>query len=909
MKFRKKSFVFTLASLCAASALATTYTWTGNAPAPNNHLWSQTNNWSPPTGVPGPGDTAIIGTSSQAIFTVNLAATATVDNLTVLSSTLEGAGSLTVNTAMECLNAALAVGGGITVEGTFTVDPVPNIPVYNTTTLSCPMTLNGPSTIASNGVLAFGAAVTLTNNGPFQLDGGSQLNLYGYTGAAFINNHSFDVYDGQAIVTTGSAVFSNAPSGTVAVGTGATLELQGTLADSGTFFANTNAAIIVTAWTAFHDQAVFYGAGTTQLAGGRDTLDGTVIVDGNLLMGSNSLPDLTLNGTLEVDENGNFEWFGGGLTGVDTNVTGTILIDTNGVMKINNLNGVTLQNVVVTNNGFINWVDSGVLFMGYNAQIINAGFFIAFGDGELAPLAGGSPGYGVASFQNTFGTFEKQLGATNAATTIGIPFYDVYDGGVRVYNGNLWFSAGGTIGTWEVGSDAAVQLNGAKGGDYGLQDLGGAIKGLSGYGVGSVTINSGVTLALSALGSLEVDGGELIQNGGTLNGYDDYLLVENGGLFVWNGGSISNLALSIDSNSVMNLSGGAIKSLLATTISNAGTVNWTNANSVGSISAGDGVVFNNAGQFNIGCISYFNDVSTNINTRPVLTNQVTGVITEAGTSGTSVLGITLINLGKIIARQGNLELGPFHDYHGGYIGILADIDLDGGGITFDDPTVIYEDVEGSGTITAHGGLTFSDDEVDIYAIIFYGDITNDGSFVLFYGAPGVATFQGNNFNQTANGRLVIPVRGTNAATKDFGQIILQGYGQATLAGTLVADITNGYAPPVGATFPFISTFQRNGAFNHAILPQGMQLNYSPSGATLVVTGAVPVQILSPAVTNGQFAFGFNTITNRSYTVQYNDNLATGSWTFLTNFIGNGSFWQPTGLSPLVAQRFFRVTNP
>jgi hypothetical protein len=33
-----------------------------------------------------------------------------------------------------------------------------------------------------------------------------------------------------------------------------------------------------------------------------------------------------------------------------------------------------------------------------------------------------------------------------------------------------------------------------------------------------------------------------------------------------------------------------------------------------------------------------------------------------------------------------------------------------------------------------------------------------------------------------------------------------------------------------------------------------------------------VQILSPALTNGQFQFGFNTITGRSYTVQYTDDL-------------------------------------
>ncbi len=348
---------------------------------------------------------------------MNVDSTVTVDHLTVFSSTLEGMGSLTVNTAMECQNATLAVGGGITVEGEFTVDPVPDIPVYNTTTLSCPMTINainGSGTIHSNAILQFGAAVSLENNGVFDLIGGSQLVLLSTSGATFINNSLFRAAGGLARVSGGSSVFSNAPSGQVAALTDATLQFQGTLADSGVFAAYANGLIILdTARTAFHDGARFSGDGMTLLDGGSHTLDGTVVIDGHLLMGSNSIPDLTLNGTLEVDQNGNFEWLSGGLTGVGTNVTGTILIDTNGVMQINNLGGLTLQNVVLKNNGFINWVDSGVLSMGYGAQIINAGFFIAFADGELQPLTGGSPGYGVASFQNTAGIFDNDVVAAN----------------------------------------------------------------------------------------------------------------------------------------------------------------------------------------------------------------------------------------------------------------------------------------------------------------------------------------------------------------------------------------------------------------------------------------------------------------------------------------------------------------
>ena len=909
MKIKRISFVYALSCLCAMSALATDYTWTGKAPAPNNQLWSQPQNWSPSTGVPGAGDTAIIIPVNSSGFTVNVDSSVTVDNLTVITSTLQGGGSLTVNTAMECQNAVLSPGGGITVDGTLTVDPVPNIFVYNTTTLSCPLTMNGLAMINSNGILQFGAAVSLMNNGTFILNGGSQLVLLSGSGATFINKSTFFCLGGLATVSGGLSVFSNAPSGNVTVGSGATLQFQGTLAESGTFQPSANGWIIDTASTAFHNGAVLGGQGTTLLASGSHTLDGTVTVSGNFQMGTNGIPVITLNGTLEVVQGGNFALLGGGLVGVGTNVTGTILIDTNGVMQINNLSGLTLKNVIVANNGSINWMDSGVLFLGYNAQINNGGLFNVFGDGGLEPLAYGSPGYGVATFNNGNGTFQKQQGSTNsnAATTIGIPFYD---GGVIVEEGNVAFAAGGSIDTWEVASNGAVQL---KGGTYSLKSEigiggGGKIKGLTGDGAGAVTMNTGVTLEFPVDSALAIQGGKFIQSGGTISAGLAYLFVYNGGLFVWNGGTIDGGNISISQDSVMNISGGSsVKNLGEfTAIANQGTVNWTNANSSGFINAADNVFFDNAGQFNVGCDSYFNDSSTNFATRPVFTNEVNGVITKFGTSGSSTIGIELVNLGKIVPVQGNLEVGQFEDAAYELAGL--ELDMEGGKITFNDPTVIHGDVEGSGTIVANHGLTFSDDEVDIYLIIFFGDITNDATFILFFGSPGDVTFQ-NSFIQTANGRLVLPMRGTNAAAKDFGQVIVSGLNQAFLNGILEMHVINGFAPPVGATFPLLSSFQRNGTFSKVILPQGMQLNYTSGGATLVVTGAVPVQIISPAITNGQFQFGFNTISNRSYTVQYKDDLTSGTWTFLTNFTGDGSYWQAPPLSPLVAQRYFRASNP
>src|ERR1017187_1288894 len=114
MKIRSMPFVFALLCLCTASAVADTYTWTGKAPAGHSQDWFNVQNWSPSNNVPGAGDTAIIVPVNGSGFIVNVDSSVTVDNLTVITSVLQGGGSLTVNTAMECQNAALSPGGGIT---------------------------------------------------------------------------------------------------------------------------------------------------------------------------------------------------------------------------------------------------------------------------------------------------------------------------------------------------------------------------------------------------------------------------------------------------------------------------------------------------------------------------------------------------------------------------------------------------------------------------------------------------------------------------------------------------------------------------------------------------------------------------------------------------------------------------
>jgi hypothetical protein len=71
---------------------------------------------------------------------------------------------------------------------------------------------------------------------------------------------------------------------------------------------------------------------------------------------------------------------------------------------------------------------------------------------------------------------------------------------------------------------------------------------------------------------------------------------------------------------------------------------------------------------------------------------------------------------------------------------------------------------------------------------------------------------------------------------------------------------------------------------------------------------VPVQILPPQVSPGGFKLGFNTISNRSYTVQSATNLVNPNWTFFTNVTGNGSLMQFTPAITNGGRNFFGCGN-
>jgi hypothetical protein len=206
------------------------------------------------------------------------------------------------------------------------------------------------------------------------------------------------------------------------------------------------------------------------------------------------------------------------------------------------------------------------------------------------------------------------------------------------------------------------------------------------------------------------------------------------------------------------------------------------------------------------------------------------------------------------------------------------------------------------TLQVNGGLTtgvgtVGDPSLDVSMTVNGGVLAPGNPF-------GTLTSAGRyGFSMGSAATLSVVLGGTN----QFSQLAVIG-GDMNLNGTLNVTLTNGYTPAIGTQFQIVNGTPGSG-FATLNVPQGISVNYSNTGVYLIVTGAVPAQVVSPQVSGGNFTFNFGTVNGQSYTIQQNTNLAAPNWTFYTNFIGNGLPYQlilPVTGAP---GTYFRVREP
>jgi hypothetical protein len=406
---------------------------------------------------------------------------------------------------------------------------------------------------------------------------------------------------------------------------------------------------------------------------------------------------------------------------------------------------------------------------------------------------------------------------------------------------------------------------------------------LSGNGANYFTnatlmISNGATLDFEAVNSPNVateiegylnglGGGTFLVTNGTIDCRWGTTLNFPGAMFQWAGGSIGSQYNNLSNIGTLNVSGPAnVQSYL----DNSGIMIQSGA---GSISGN--YLYNNAG----GVYDIQNDNGMSLN---AIYNY--GLFEKTSGTGTSVITANVGNWGQIQAASGSLFFTN------------ATLVQNAGTLQLSASLVCEDTLQVNGGLTTGVG-TVGDPSLDVSMTVNGGVLAPGNPF-------GTLTSAGRyGFSMGSAATLSVVLGGTN----QFSQLAVIG-GDMNLNGTLNVTLTNGYTPAIGTQFQIVNGTPGSG-FATLNVPQGISVNYSNTGVYLIVTGAVPAQVVSPQVSGGNFTFNFGTVNGQSYTIQQNTNLAAPNWTFYTNFIGNGLPYQlilPVTGAP---GTYFRVREP
>jgi hypothetical protein len=684
----------------------------------------------------------------------------------------------------------------------------------------------------------------------------------------------------------------------------------------------------------------------------------------NLSSGSGLQTPLYNNGTVNLADNSSFGLSGGGGDIIYNNAggifniqgnssitgSGQAIINSGLFLKSAGAGAAQITQVFESYGGTIE-ADSGILDMNVNGAgyYTNTTFVVSNGaaidfltNNSTMEIEGNLTGTGGGTFLMNNGTVFSYNNATLNFPGAMFQWQGGSLGGNRPYSGYQPLNNAGTLNvSGPVAIDGSIANNGAMiqsgaggigGGDalfnqagavYDIQnDNGLSVGSIYNYGLIKKSAGTGTSVIAGNLGNygtnvpLEVDSGTLalsgngasyftnatlvISNGATLDfeavyspnvateieGYLNGLgggtfLVTNGtidcrwgttlnfpgAMFQWAGGSIGSQYNNLSNIGTLNVSGPAnVQSYL----DNSGIMIQSGA---GSISGN--YLYNNAG----GVYDIQNDNGMSLN---AIYNY--GLFEKTSGTGTSVITANVGNWGQIQAASGSLFFTN------------ATLVQNAGTLQLSASLVCEDTLQVNGGLTTGVG-TVGDPSLDVSMTVNGGVLAPGNPF-------GTLTSAGHyGFSMGSAATLSVVLGGTN----QFSQLAVIG-GDMNLNGTLNVTLTNGYTPAIGTQFQIVNGTPGSG-FATLNVPQGISVNYSNTGVYLIVTGAVPAQVVSPQVSGGNFTFNFGTVNGQSYTIQQNTNLAAPNWTFYTNFIGNGLPYQlilPVTGAP---GTYFRVREP
>lgn len=200
-----------------------------------------------------------------------------------------------------------------------------------------------------------------------------------------------------------------------------------------------------------------------------------------------------------------------------------------------------------------------------------------------------------------------------------------------------------------------------------------------------------------------------------------------------------------------------------------------------------------------------------------------GVFRKSGGTSVSQVQDVFINSGVVEARSGLLHFTQPYTQSDGVTRLLeGKLQVDQG-------------------LALNGGLLTGTNL--LIGDVLSGNLIDSGGTVspgVAFGSPGWLTINGN-YRQTNNGTLHIELGGTVAGT---GYSRLTVSSRADLPGILGVSLVNGFTPPAGSSYSFLTAGTLAGYFSTTNLPPnlpGLELAYNAHGAMLNASPFVPTR--------------------------------------------------------------------
>ncbi len=664
-----------------------------------------------------------------------------------------------------------------------------------------------------------GPALTLTNqaSGLIRMDvtGGTQNRLIQVVGTTTSLSNAGIV---RKLTGAGAATVSVpvTNTGTIEI-QGGTISFNNTVANSGTVNVGADMALALSSPWTHNSGGSFTGAGAFNLAGSSFTLnaDFTAPADFNFTGGT-----ITGTGNFIIPSGVTVDWSGGLFSG-----TGTITVAASATLNVPTAL-VSLQR---------NLTNAGTIDIGVAGGA--GGISVGVGGPALTltnqasglirmDVTGGTQNrliqvVGTTTSLSNAGIVRKLTGA--GAATVSVPVTNT--GTIEIQGGTISFNnTVANSGTVNVGADMALALSSPW-----THNSGGSFTGAGAFNLAgsSFTLNADFTAPA-----------DFNFTGGTITGTGNFI-IPSGVTVDWSGGLFSGTGtITVAASATLNVPTALVS--LQRNLTNAGTIDIGVAGGAGGISVGVGgpalTLTNQAS----GLIRM--DVTGGTQNRLI---QVVGTTTSLSNAGIvrKLTGAGAATVSVPVTNTGTIEIqGGTVSFNSSYTQTFGSTTLNGGNISTPSTLTIQ-----GGTLGGNGTIT--------------GSVSNTGGVLApSLSTPGTATGLltiSNNYTQGASGQLHIEIGGTTPGTQ-FDKVAVGS--TVTLNGTLDVDVINGFMPPVGQVFGFLTYTNRSGDFVTKDLPPSLTAptpasgvtTYSASGVSATPTlTAIAITPDNPSVPEGQ----------------------------------------------------------